>query len=224
MIDGQTFEAAEDRLLTAALNSVAFRKSVPPTLVARWGNGESGIPACPRRRAVPWWLKVAASVAVLASFVSFAAVVWHASRDLKEGESETSETNVSVAAEAEGVSVDAESASPRDGEAHATAASRALPSLSRTPPRHLQTATSAPFNLSTIGEPLTSGGEEMSAVAESPRLGDASVCATLAVLDTRVHAVLAEGVSRFDTVVHDRKTGPGMNLNCTKRSFTIVFR
>ena len=102
-------------------------------------------------------------------------------------------------------------------------------------------ATSRPFNLVTVrmqsddetfqeNAGLGGGGLSMpvsrSAVFPSApaRIGDVRSGAALAALDTRVHIVRLGGLGPLDTVVHDRKSGPNMNLNCTKRSFTLIFR
>ena len=102
-------------------------------------------------------------------------------------------------------------------------------------------ATSRPVNLSTVrmqpdDESVQADVEQRQSARSAPmlgravclsapeRLGDVRDGATLATLDTRVRAVQTEAVTPLDTVVHDRKTGPNMNLNCTKRSFTLVFR
>ena len=78
MIDEKTFDAVEDRSLTTALNDVALLKPVPPALadrIALVGRGLQLRRESSRPRGIPRWLKVAAALAALASFVSFAAVV-----------------------------------------------------------------------------------------------------------------------------------------------------
>ena len=102
-------------------------------------------------------------------------------------------------------------------------------------------ATSRPFNLVTfrmqsddetvpedvgsVRSGLSMPTSRSAAFPAAPvRLGDDRSGAALAALDTRVHIVRLEGLEPFDTVVHARKSGPNMNLNCTKRSFTIIFR
>ena len=102
-------------------------------------------------------------------------------------------------------------------------------------------ATSQPINLSTVRmqsdvesvqEEVEVGQSAQSApmlrravfLSAPERLGDVRSGATLAALDTRIRAMQTEALISLDTVVHDRKAGPNMNLNCTKRSFTIVFR
>ena len=102
-------------------------------------------------------------------------------------------------------------------------------------------ATSRPFNLVTVrmqsddetfqenvglGQSGLSMPVSRSAVFPSApeRLGDDRSGAALTALDTRVHIVRLGWLEPLDTVVHYRKSGPNMNLNCTKRSFTIIFR
>ena len=70
MIDEKTFDAVEDRRLAAALNDSAFLKPIPSSLAAK-----VGAMANARHRRPPRWLKVAAALVAVASFVSFAAVV-----------------------------------------------------------------------------------------------------------------------------------------------------
>ena len=102
-------------------------------------------------------------------------------------------------------------------------------------------ATSRPFNLVTVrmqsdsetfqenaglGRSGLSMPVSRSAVFPSApeRIGDDRSGAALTALDTRVHIVRLGGLRPLDTVVHERKSGPNMNLNCTKRSFTLIFR
>ena len=75
MMDEVTFEANEDRLLRVALNDKTLLKPVPSELAERLRNVGVGRSARPKCRTLPRWLKIAASVAVLVSLVSFAAVI-----------------------------------------------------------------------------------------------------------------------------------------------------
>ena len=73
MNDESTFEDREARLLAVALKNAAFQKPVPAGLDRRVLKRVRDVSA--RRHAVPRWLKVAASIALVASFAAFAAVV-----------------------------------------------------------------------------------------------------------------------------------------------------
>ena len=88
--------------------------------------------------------------------------------------------------------------------------------------------TSPPMNLSTlrVRADIESTGvsQDLMSVPAPERVGDMRSGAALTALDTRVHIVRLGGLGPLDTVVHDRKSGPNMNLNCTKRSFTLIFR
>ena len=100
-------------------------------------------------------------------------------------------------------------------------------------------ATSSSANLSTLRSQHDVGQEDngsarsgtnqtvlgQAAFPSAPvRVGDSRCGATLTALDTRIHAVRMEGLEALDTVIHAQMPGPNMNLNCTKRSFSIVFR
>ena len=73
MNDELTFEEREDQLIGAALKAEAFRRPLPPGMAERLAARVRE--AVSPRRAMPRWLKVAASLAAIATFAAFAAVV-----------------------------------------------------------------------------------------------------------------------------------------------------
>lgn len=73
MNDELTFEEREDGLIAAALKDRAFRRPLPPGMARRVAVRVHD--AAMSRRSMPRWLKVAASLAAIASFAALAATV-----------------------------------------------------------------------------------------------------------------------------------------------------
>ena len=74
MKDAPTVGEQEDRLIAEALKAEAFRHPLPPGMAARVAERVHAAVVSPRRK-MPRWLKIAASLAAIASFAAFAATV-----------------------------------------------------------------------------------------------------------------------------------------------------
>ena len=70
-----TYESREDSLLAAALRADEFRRPLPPGMAGRVEARLRALATEAWRPAPPRWLKVAASLAAIASFAAFAATV-----------------------------------------------------------------------------------------------------------------------------------------------------
>ena len=91
MKESPTVGEQEDRLIAAALKDRAFRRPLPPGLARRVALRVHAA-AAPRRE-MPRWLKVAASLAAIASFAAFAAtVVGYLGGSDEVGDSDASES------------------------------------------------------------------------------------------------------------------------------------
>lgn len=73
MNDELTFDDLEDRLIGAALKAKGFMRPLPPGMAGRLA--ERVHAAASQRSAMPRWLKIAGSLAAIASFAAFAATV-----------------------------------------------------------------------------------------------------------------------------------------------------
>ena len=99
-------------------------------------------------------------------------------------------------------------------------------SQSKAQPLHIVTSPSVNLSTLSVRNDFGSTGASQNPMSApvSERAGDMRRGAVLAMLNTCTRGVRTEGVEAFDTVIKVRRSGPNMNLNCTKRSFTIVFR